>query len=385
MNDRAIVYRRKYNIPTEWGTAVNVQAMVYGNTGEQLRLRRRVHAQSGQRRRMSSTANFSSTRRAKTSSPACARPSPLPQLKNEMPKPFAELEKSAQTLEKHFKDVQDIEFTIQDGKLFMLQTRNGKRTGARRASKFAMDMVKEKLIDWKTAVLRESGRPARPAARADLRLAEAEEAPRSSPPVCPPAPARPPAKSISTPTAPSTAAEQGRESSARPQRDFARRFARHDRRRRHSHRERRRQFARGARRPPDGQGLRLRRGGVADRLRSQKTVTVDGQTFKEGDFLSIDGTAGKVYAGQIKTAPSEIIAGARREALKPPGHSKTFKMLQAAHELVRARPRRLQVRTNADTPEQTAERRRVRRDRHRPDAAPSTCSSRATASTRCAR
>ena len=57
------------------------------------------------------------------------------------------------TLEKHFKDVQDIEFTIQDGKLFMLQTRNGKRTAAA-ALKFSMDMVKEKLIDWQTAVMR---------------------------------------------------------------------------------------------------------------------------------------------------------------------------------------------------------------------------------------
>src|SRR5438067_9175010 len=70
-----------------------------------------------------------------------------------MPKCYAELLKVRNTLEKHFKDVQDVEFTIQDGKLFMLQTRNGKRT-AMAALKFSMDMYKEKLIDWKTAVMR---------------------------------------------------------------------------------------------------------------------------------------------------------------------------------------------------------------------------------------
>src|SRR5258707_7405801 len=70
-----------------------------------------------------------------------------------MPKAFHELEKIRQTLEKHFKDVQDFEFTIQDGKVFMLQTRNGKRTGLA-AVRFAVEMEKEKLIDWKTAIRR---------------------------------------------------------------------------------------------------------------------------------------------------------------------------------------------------------------------------------------
>ncbi len=70
-----------------------------------------------------------------------------------MPKSYAELLKVRTILEKHFKDVQDVEFTIQEGKLFMLQTRNGKRTAAA-ALKFSIDMVKEKLIDWETAILR---------------------------------------------------------------------------------------------------------------------------------------------------------------------------------------------------------------------------------------
>ena len=80
-------------------------------------------------------------------------PEPVAELKKHLPKAYDELERIRQTLEKHFKDVQDFEFTIEDGVVYMLQTRNGKRT-AMAALKFSMDMDKEKLIDWKTAVMR---------------------------------------------------------------------------------------------------------------------------------------------------------------------------------------------------------------------------------------
>ena len=80
-------------------------------------------------------------------------PEPVAQLAKEMPAAYKELDNIRKTLETHFKDVQDFEFTIQDGKVFMLQTRNGKRT-AMAALKFSMDMVKEKLIDWKMAIRR---------------------------------------------------------------------------------------------------------------------------------------------------------------------------------------------------------------------------------------
>src|SRR5258708_6019891 len=80
-------------------------------------------------------------------------PEPVAQLKNHLPAAFAELETVRKTLEAHFRDVQDFEFTIQEGKLFMLQTRNGKRTGLA-AVRFAIEMEKEKLIDWKTAIRR---------------------------------------------------------------------------------------------------------------------------------------------------------------------------------------------------------------------------------------
>jgi len=152
MNDRAIVYRRKYNIPTEWGTAVNIQAMVFGNTGNT--------SGSGvafTRNPANGTNEFYGefliNAQGEDVVAGVRTPEPVLRLKDEMPKSYAELLKVRATLEKHFKDVQDIEFTIQEGRLFMLQTRNGKRT-AMAALKFSMDMVKEKLIDAETAVLR---------------------------------------------------------------------------------------------------------------------------------------------------------------------------------------------------------------------------------------
>src|SRR5687767_366876 len=152
MNDRAIVYRRKYNIPSEWGTAVNVQAMVYGNTGET--------SGSGvafTRNPANGTNEFYGefliNAQGEDVVAGVRTPEPVLELKKKMPKSYAELLQVRATLEKHFKDVQDVEFTIQEGKLFMLQTRNGKRT-AMAALKFSMDMVKEKLINWETAIQR---------------------------------------------------------------------------------------------------------------------------------------------------------------------------------------------------------------------------------------
>ena len=143
MNDRAIVYRRKYNIPTEWGTAVNVQAMVYGNTGE--------NSGSG----VAFTRNpangvkefygeFLINAQGEDVVAGVRTPEPVAQLKKEMPKAYAELERIRQTLEKHFKDVQDFEFTIEEGVVYMLQTRNGKRT-AMAALKFSIDIQSPSL------------------------------------------------------------------------------------------------------------------------------------------------------------------------------------------------------------------------------------------------
>src|SRR5437588_5385081 len=152
MNDRAIVYRRKYSIPTEWGTAVNVQAMVYGNTGDNSGSGVAVTRNPATGEKVF-YGEFLINAQGEDVVAGVRTPEPVAELKKQMPKAFDELERIRQALEKHFKDVQDFEFTIEDDKVYMLQTRNGKRT-AMAALKFSMDMFQEKLIDWKTAVMR---------------------------------------------------------------------------------------------------------------------------------------------------------------------------------------------------------------------------------------
>ena len=175
MNDRAILYRKLNQIPEEWGTAVNVQAMVFGNMGDNsatgvafsrdaatgenifngeylinaqgedvvagIRTPQQITIEGS--KRWAKAQNISEEERA----------SKYPSLEEVMPAVYKELDEIQHHLEQYFTDMQDIEFTIQDGKLWMLQCRNGKRTGAAMV-KIAMDMLAEGLIDEKTAVLR---------------------------------------------------------------------------------------------------------------------------------------------------------------------------------------------------------------------------------------
>jgi pyruvate,orthophosphate dikinase len=347
MNDRAIVYRRKYNIPSEWGTAVNVQAMVYGNTGE--------NSGSG----VAFTRNpangvkefygeFLINAQGEDVVAGVRTPEPVAQLAQEMPAAYKELDNIRTTLEKHFKDVQDFEFTIQDGKVFMLQTRNGKRT-AFAALKFSMDMVKEKLIDWKTAIRRN------PADQLDQLLAPIFEAK-----------AEKAAKVIATglPAGPGAAcgklylnADRADQAAAKGEKVL---------------------LVRNETSPEDlrgmiaSEGILTAKGGVSSHAAlvarqmgkvcvcgaaalqidyNAKTVTAGGQTFKEGDFLSINGTVGNVYAGQIPTAASEIVQVLIEKSLDGK-KSETYGMFKTLMDWC-AKVTRLQVRTNADTPEQT--------------------------------
>jgi pyruvate, orthophosphate dikinase len=347
MNDRAIVYRRKYNIPAEWGTAVNVQAMVYGNTGDT--------SGSGVAftRNPANGANefygeFLINAQGEDVVAGVRTPEPVAMMKKKMPKSYAELMKVRAILEKHFKDVQDVEFTVQEGKLFMLQTRNGKRTAAA-ALKFSMDMVKEKLIDWKTAVLRN------PAEQLDQLLAPIFDAAEIKK-----------AKVIATglPAGPGAAsgkiylnADRAAAAEARGERVL---------------------LVRNETSPEDlrgmiaAEGILTAKGGVSSHAAlvarqmgkvcvcgasgvdinyDKLTVTAAGKTFKEGDYLSIDGTSGTVYGGEIKTAPSEIITGivSNDKAARKTEKFKSF--LQLMEWCSKAT--RLGVRTNADTPEQT--------------------------------
>lgn len=161
MNPRARTYRRLNNIPAEWGTAVNVQSMVYGNmgddcatgvaftrnpaTGEKLFFGEFLINAQGE--------DVVAGIRTPQSINKAGSDGELPSMEEVMPESYAQLVEIQHKLEKHYRDMQDIEFTIEKGRLFMLQTRNGKRTAAA-AVKIAADMVKEGLISEKEAVLR---------------------------------------------------------------------------------------------------------------------------------------------------------------------------------------------------------------------------------------
>ncbi|HWW01919.1 MAG TPA: pyruvate, phosphate dikinase [Candidatus Acidoferrum sp.] len=348
MNDRAIVYRRKYNIPSEWGTAVNVQAMVYGNTGD--------NSGSG----VAFTRNpangneefygeFLINAQGEDVVAGIRTPEPVAQLKNHMPAAFHELENIRQTLEKHFKDVQDFEFTIQDGKVFMLQTRNGKRTAVA-ALKFSMDMVREKLIDWKTAIRRN------PADQLDQLLApifdaKAEKAAKVIAKGLPAGPGAASGKFYLNADRAAAAAEKGEKVL----------------------------LVRNETTPEDlrgmiaAEGILTAKGGVSSHAAlvarqmgkvcvcgagalqidyASRTMTADGVTYQEGDFLSINGTLGNVYAGQLPTAASEIVQVLVEKSLNG-NTSETYQMFKKLMDWC-SKVTRMHVRTNADTPEQTA-------------------------------
>ncbi|MBE0577574.1 MAG: pyruvate, phosphate dikinase [Desulfuromonadales bacterium] len=162
MNPRAITYRKLNNIPAEWGTAVNVQSMVFGNMGDDC-------ATGVAFTRDPSTGEdyfygeflvnaqgedvVAGTRTPQPINKAKHQPGDLPAMEDVLPDCYAQLAKIRETLEKHYKDMQDIEFTIEKHKLYMLQTRTGKRT-AKAAVKIAVDMVAEGLISEKEAVMR---------------------------------------------------------------------------------------------------------------------------------------------------------------------------------------------------------------------------------------
>jgi pyruvate,orthophosphate dikinase len=348
MNDRAMVYRRKYNIPSEWGTAVNVQAMVYGNTGE--------NSGSGVAfTRDPATGEkvfygeFLINAQGEDVVAGIRTPEPVAQLKNHLPDAFNELDSIRRILEKHFKDVQDFEFTIQDSKVFMLQTRNGKRTGLA-AVRFAIEMEKEKLIDWKTAIRRV------PADQLDQVLAPVfdRQAVKDAKCIARGLPAGPGAASGKM----YLNAERAVEAAAKGEKVL---------------------LVRNETSPEDlrgmiaAEGILTAKGGVSSHAAlvarqmgkvcvcgasdlqidySAKTMSVDGTVYSEGAYLSINGTAGEVYPGDLPTAASEIVQVLVEKSLDP-RDSPTFQMFKKLMDWC-AKVTKLQVRTNADNPEQTA-------------------------------
>ena len=348
MNDRAIVYRRKYNIPQEWGTAVNVQAMVYGNTGERsgsgVAFTR--DPATGEK---TFYGEFLMNAQGEDVVAGVRTPQPVLGLHEVMPSAYKELDRIRAALERHFKDMQDFEFTIQDSVVYMLQTRNGKRTGVA-AVRIAVEMVKEKLIDWQTAILRV------PADQLDQVLAPIFDraALKSTEAIATGLPAGPGAASGRI----YFNADRSVEAAEKGQKVLLVRVET-------SPEDLRGMIA--------AEGILTARGGVSSHAAlvarqmgkvcvcgaaalevdyTARTLKVGGKTYAEGDFLSIDGTSGTVYAGEVKTAPSEVIQGliyGQAEARKSRTCANFIQLMKWC-----AQATKLQVRTNADTPEQAS-------------------------------
>ena len=347
MNDRAIVYRRKYGIPAEWGTAVNVQAMVFGNTGK------KSGSGVGFTRDPASGkkvlyGEFLTDAQGEDVVAGVRTPQPVSKLNRVLPKPFKELVLVQKKLEKHFKDMQDFEFTIEDEKLYMLQTRNGKRTGLA-AVRIATEMVKEKLIDWKTAIKRV------PAEQLDQVLAPVFDtaAQRSAKKLCKGLPAGPGAASGKICMNAERAVEAAKKGPVLLVRQET------------SPEDLRGMIA--------AEGILTARGGVSSHAAlvarqmgkvcvcgaaeldidyKSRTIKVDGSTYKEGDYLSINGTTGEIFADELKTAPSEIIQVLVDKKLDPK-KSRDYKNFSQLMDWCE-KATKMNVRTNADSPSQVA-------------------------------
>jgi pyruvate, orthophosphate dikinase len=348
MNDRAIVYRRKYGIPHEWGTAVNVQAMVYGNTGEESGSGVAFTRDPASGEKVF-YGEFLLNAQGEDVVAGIRTPMPVARLNDYMPKAYKELESIRKTLESHFKDVQDFEFTIESGEVFMLQTRNGKRTGLA-ALRFAVEMEKEKLIDWQTAVKRV------PAEQLDQVLAPIfdRKAIKSAKLIAKGLPAGPGAACGKIYFSGDRAVEA-------------------------AHKGEKVLLVRMETSPEDlrgmiaAVGILTARGGVSSHAAlvarqmgkvcvcgvssvqidyEKRTLTVGENAFKQGDFLSIDGTSGEVYAGEVKTAASEVVQVLVEKSLDP-AKSVTYQNFKKLMDWC-TKATRLHVRTNADNPAQTA-------------------------------
>ena len=332
-NPRAIVYRRMNDIPGDWGTAVNVQAMVFGNMGE------------------TSGTGVAFTRNPSTGEKGIygeylinaqgedvvagvRTPQPISKLAEDLPECYKEFMELAHKLENHYRDMQDMEFTIQEGKLYFLQTRNGKRT-APAAIQIACDLVDEGMIDEKEAVLRIDAKSLDQLLHPtfDKDSLKAGEVIGQALPASPGAAA---GKVVFT-------AEEAKElgKGGKGERVV---------------------LVRLETTPEDiegmvaAQGILTVRGGMTSHAavvargmgtccvsgcgeikinEEAKQCELGGYTFHEGDYISLDGTTGKIYKGDIKTVEASV--------------SGNFGRIMAWADKYRA----LKVRTNADNPRDT--------------------------------
>lgn len=342
-NDRAILYRSQYGIPAEWGTAVNIQAMVFGNAGDDSGTGVAFTRDPATGEKVF-YGEYLTNAQGEDVVAGVRTPKPIAAMAKELPKNFTDLEKVRTRLEKHFKDMQDFEFTIENGRLFILQTRNGKRTGLA-AIRIAVELNKEKLIDQKTALLKI------PAESVDTLLVPVfdAKAQKDAKLICKGLPAGPGA---ATGRIAFTAAQA--EIEARKGNKVI--------------------LCRSETSPDDlkgmlhSQGILTTRGGVSSHAAlvarqlgkvcicgagditinyEKKTLTANGITLKEGDYISINGTTGVVYQGLIESADSEVkrvLDGSMKAK-----DSYTYELFNTVMEWS-DKYRKLRIRTNADTP-----------------------------------
>ena len=345
-NERATVYRQRYNIPSEWGTAVNVQAMVYGNMGENCATGVAFTRNPATGEKVF-YGEYLINAQGEDVVAGVRTPKPIAQLADEMPEVHRDLEEVRHVLERHFKDMQDFEFTVQEGTFYMLQTRNGKRTGLA-AVRIAAEMVREELMDVTSALAKV---PAESIASLLVPVFD-EESRKSATRIASGLPAGPGAASGKIVFSASEAA----------------RLARHG-----EHVV----LCRIETSPDDlrgmiaSQGILTARGGVSSHAAlvarqmgkvcvcgaqdifmdySTRLMKVGGHVLREGDHISIDGTTGEVFASYVETAPSEVSQVLSGEL--EPEKSYTFQLFDQVMQWA-DRYRKLQVRTNADTPTQS--------------------------------
>jgi len=356
--ERAIIYRRMNRIPDEWGTAVNIQVMVFGNMGDDCGTGVAFTRDPG-----TGEAYFygeylidaqgedvvAGTRTPQPITKYQAADSGLLSLEEAMPSVYKELFDTCQKLEKHFKNMQDLEFTIQQGKLYMLQTRNGKRT-ALAGIRIAIDMVKEGMIDEKEGLKRinaddltqllapifdnkekdalkkagklmAKGLPAGPGAATGVIALSAEEAEQLA--------AKGPVVLVRIETSPEDLAGMVAANGILTARGGMTSHAA--------------VVARGMGKPCVCGASSL----VIDV--AKRTVSVGDVVLKAGvDFISIDGSAGEIYAGQLSAFPSEVNQVLVDKCLKAED-SETYQRFALIMEWAN-KYRTMKVRTNADTP-----------------------------------
>ena len=352
MNDRAIAYRKMYDIPESWGTAVNVQSMVFGNMGESsgTGVAFTRDAATGENRFY---GEYLMNAQGEDVVAGTRTPLPISELAAKNPRIYKQLNGIRLALEKHYRDMMDVEFTIQDGTLYMLQCRVGKRT-AFAAIKIAVDMVGERLISDKEALQRIEPDQLNQLLRPVFDLKEKDVAVKSG---------RLLAKGLNA----GPGAATGRVVFNAPDAE--------------AWRKRGEQviLTRIETSPEDikgmdaAEGILTARGGMTSHAAlvarqmgkvcvagcstleidyGTHTMRVKGKLIKEGDWISLDGTTGEVIEGKVPTKPSEVLKVLIDKTLDPknaPVYAQYATIMSWADKY-----RRLKIRTNADQPDQAS-------------------------------